>query len=90
MSEAELAEVKGGSFIDGLAKAAEGVVTGLGVVAAIVTAPAAVPGAVLLGFGIVGGLAAGIMTGGGVREMFPADELPGPGYDVGPYEEIAS
>jgi hypothetical protein len=88
LSDAELADVTGGSFLDGIVKVAEGVATGLGVVTAIALAPATAPAAVLLGIGVVGGVGAGIITGGGLVEMFPEDELPGPGFDVGPYQEI--
>jgi hypothetical protein len=92
LSEAELDAVQGGflglgKIKEGLEKVAGGIAAGVGVVAAIVSAPATVPAGVLLGIGIVGGLAAGVLVGGGASDMFPEDELPGPGYDVGPYEE---
>lgn len=86
LSEADLAAVCGGGLGDSLVKIAGGVATGLGVVATIALAPATAPAGVLLGIGLVGGLASGIITGAGVVELFPPDQLPGPGYDVGPYD----
>ena len=87
LSEAELAAICGGGLGDSLVKIATGVAAGVGVVATIALAPATAPAALLIGIGIVGGLATGVITGQGVVELFPEDQLPGPGYDVGPYED---
>lgn len=89
LSEADLEAVQGGflglgKLKNGIEKIANGIGVGVGVVAAIVAAPATVGGGVLLGIGIVGGLAAGVLVGGGATDMFPEDELPPP-PEEGPY-----